>query len=141
MYSIEMGQAGDRARRVRVRRRPRRARDPGPPDWGAVGEVRFAGPPTDYHVSTPAGPLLIREAGPPWTGADPSAGRCSGLPMPRERPPGRKAAETGDLRPFTLLSGPGQYRTCPARRISGAESRPEARIPAGARPPRSEATA
>ena len=50
------------------------------PDWvrldggelrGAVGEVRFAGPPTDYHVSTPAGPLLIREAGPPWTGADP----------------------------------------------------------------------
>lgn len=102
MYSIEMGQAGDRARRVRVRRRPRRARDPGPPDWarldaaelrGAVGEVRFAGPPTDYHVSTPAGPLLIREAGPPWTGADPlrwSLLRPADAPRTPAGPQGRR---------------------------------------------------
>ena len=43
------------------------------PDWarlggdlpGTVGEVRFRGPHTDYHVATPAGTLLIREPGPP----------------------------------------------------------------------------
>ena len=47
------------------------------PDWarlgegdlpGAVTEVRFRGPHTDYHLSTPGGPLLIREAGPPRAG-------------------------------------------------------------------------
>jgi iron(III) transport system ATP-binding protein len=32
---------------------------------GVVRDVRFRGPHTDYHVSTPAGPLLVREAGPP----------------------------------------------------------------------------
>jgi iron(III) transport system permease protein len=50
------------------------------PDWarlgedgagglpGAVTDVRFRGPHTDYHLSTPGGPLLIREAGPPRAG-------------------------------------------------------------------------
>jgi iron(III) transport system ATP-binding protein len=49
------------------------------PDWaclagpgaelpGTITEVRFRGPHTDYHLSTPAGPLLVREAGPPRTG-------------------------------------------------------------------------
>jgi iron(III) transport system ATP-binding protein len=32
---------------------------------GAVTEIRFRGPHTDYHLETPAGTLLIREAGPP----------------------------------------------------------------------------
>jgi ABC-type Fe3+/spermidine/putrescine transport system ATPase subunit len=32
---------------------------------GAITEIRFRGPHTDYHVSTPAGTLLIRAAGPP----------------------------------------------------------------------------
>jgi iron(III) transport system ATP-binding protein len=32
---------------------------------GTITEVRFRGPHTDYHLSTPAGPLLIREPGPP----------------------------------------------------------------------------
>ena len=43
------------------------------PDWAALGgdlpgrvvAVRFAGPHTDYELSTPAGDLLIRESGPP----------------------------------------------------------------------------
>jgi iron(III) transport system ATP-binding protein len=45
------------------------------PDWarlggdgdlpGAITEIRFRGPHTDYYVSTPAGTLLIRETGPP----------------------------------------------------------------------------
>ena len=43
------------------------------PDWaglggdlpGRVAAVRFAGPHTDYELSTPAGDLLIRESGPP----------------------------------------------------------------------------
>ena len=57
------------------------------PDWallgggdlpGVVGEVRFRGPHTDYHVSTPTGTLLIREAGPPRAGPAQSAGPCSG---------------------------------------------------------------
>jgi len=80
------------------------------PDWarldggdlpGVVGEVRFAGPHTDYHVATPAGPLLIREAGPPRAGPGPV--RWSLLRarlMPRERPSGRKAAEPRDLWPL-----------------------------------------
>jgi iron(III) transport system permease protein len=50
------------------------------PDWarlsedglpGTVTDVRFRGPHTDYHLSTPAGPLLIREAGPPRAGPGP----------------------------------------------------------------------
>ena len=50
------------------------------PDWARLGEgglpgtvtdVRFRGPHTDYHLSTPAGPLLIREAGPPRAGPGP----------------------------------------------------------------------
>jgi iron(III) transport system ATP-binding protein len=32
---------------------------------GNLREVRFRGPHTDYHLATPAGPLLIREPGPP----------------------------------------------------------------------------
>jgi iron(III) transport system ATP-binding protein len=32
---------------------------------GTITEVRFRGPHTDYHLTTPAGPLLIREPGPP----------------------------------------------------------------------------
>jgi iron(III) transport system ATP-binding protein len=32
---------------------------------GTITEIRFRGPHTDYHVATPAGTLLIREAGPP----------------------------------------------------------------------------
>jgi iron(III) transport system permease protein len=35
---------------------------------GTVTEVRFRGPHTDYHLATPAGPLLIREPGPPRAG-------------------------------------------------------------------------
>jgi len=66
------------------------------PDWallgggdlpGVVGEVRFRGPHTDYHVSTPTGTLLIREAGPPRAGPGPV--RWSLLRarlMPREHP-------------------------------------------------------
>ena len=38
---------------------------------GAVVEVRFRGPHTDYHVATPAGTLLIREPGPPRAGRGP----------------------------------------------------------------------
>jgi len=38
---------------------------------GAVTEIRFRGPYTDYHLDTPAGPLLIREAGPPRAGCGP----------------------------------------------------------------------
>ena len=80
------------------------------PDWARLAaatcrvsssEVRFRGPHTDYHVATPAGPLLIREAGPPRAGPGPV--RWSLLRarlMPRERPPGRKAAEPGDLWPL-----------------------------------------
>ncbi|HLN71338.1 MAG TPA: ABC transporter ATP-binding protein [Streptosporangiaceae bacterium] len=50
------------------------------PDWarlgdgdlpGSVTEVRFRGPHTDYHLTTPAGPLLIREPGPPRVGPGP----------------------------------------------------------------------
>jgi iron(III) transport system permease protein len=61
------------------------AQDPDPvgpavlvrPDWarldegglpGTVTDVRFRGPHTDYQLSTSAGPLLIREAGPPRAG-------------------------------------------------------------------------
>jgi ABC-type Fe3+/spermidine/putrescine transport system ATPase subunit len=32
---------------------------------GTITEVRFRGPHTDYYLTTPAGPLLIRESGPP----------------------------------------------------------------------------
>jgi iron(III) transport system ATP-binding protein len=32
---------------------------------GTLTEVRFRGPHTDYYLTTPAGPLLIREPGPP----------------------------------------------------------------------------
>ena len=32
---------------------------------GTITEVRFRGPHTDYHLTTPAGPLLIRDPGPP----------------------------------------------------------------------------
>jgi len=54
------GSADDRALLVR-------------PDWAALGgdlpglveEARFRGPHTDYHLATAAGPLLIREPGPP----------------------------------------------------------------------------
>jgi len=43
------------------------------PDWAALGgalpgrvaTVRFSGPRTDYHLDTPAGTVMIREAGPP----------------------------------------------------------------------------
>ncbi len=38
---------------------------------GVITDVRFRGPHTDYHVATPAGPLLIREAGPPRVGPGP----------------------------------------------------------------------
>ena len=78
------------------------------PDWarlggdlpGLVEEVRFRGPHTDYHVGTPAGPLLIREPGPPRAVSGPV--RWSLLRarlMPREHRAGPKAAEPGDLRP------------------------------------------
>ena len=112
LYSIEVGQA-----RATVPGGSAPGADPNSapailvrPDWarldggdlpGVVGEVRFAGPHTDYHVATPAGPLLIREAGPPRAGPGPV--RWSLLRarlMPRERPPGRKAAEPGDLWPL-----------------------------------------
>ena len=50
---------------------------PGPPDVdgdlpGSITDVRFRGPHTDYHLVTPAGPLLIREAGPPRAGPGPA---------------------------------------------------------------------
>ena len=46
------------------------------PDWaglggnrpGKVAAVRFAGPHTDYQLTTPDGDLLIRESGPPRLG-------------------------------------------------------------------------
>ena len=38
---------------------------------GAITEVRFRGPHTDYHLATPAGTLLIREPGPPRTDRGP----------------------------------------------------------------------
>jgi ABC-type Fe3+/spermidine/putrescine transport system ATPase subunit len=49
---------------------------PGDPDGpgelpGAVTEIRFRGPHTDYHLDTPVGPLLIREAGSPRAGCGP----------------------------------------------------------------------
>ena len=50
---------------------------PGRPDVdgdlpGRITDVRFRGPHTDYHLVTPAGPLLIREAGPPRAGRGPA---------------------------------------------------------------------
>ncbi|MGH3288813.1 MAG: ABC transporter ATP-binding protein [Streptosporangiaceae bacterium] len=39
---------------------------------GTITEVRFRGPHTDYHLSTPAGPLLIREPGPPRAAPGPA---------------------------------------------------------------------
>ena len=50
---------------------------PGRPDAGgdlpgSITDVRFRGPHTDYHLATPAGPLLIREAGPPRAGPGPA---------------------------------------------------------------------
>jgi len=44
--------------------RPHWAR-PGGPLTGVVNAVRYRGPHTDYHVSTPEGSVLIREDGPP----------------------------------------------------------------------------
>jgi ABC-type phosphonate transport system ATPase subunit len=38
---------------------------------GFVAPLRFRGPHTDYHVTTPAGTLLIREAGPPRAACGP----------------------------------------------------------------------
>ena len=79
------------------------------PDWarlgggdlpGAVTEIRFRGPHTDYHVATPAGTLLIREAGPPRAGCGPV--RWSLLRarlMPREYPAGPRTADPRDLWP------------------------------------------
>jgi ABC-type Fe3+/spermidine/putrescine transport system ATPase subunit len=64
------------------------------PDWarlgegglpGTVTEVRFRGPHTDYHLTTPAGPLLIREPGPPRAGPGPV---CWSLTRLRLLPPG-----------------------------------------------------
>jgi iron(III) transport system ATP-binding protein len=58
------------------------------PDWarldqgdlpGTITEVRFRGPHTDYHLSTPGGPLLVREGGPPRAG--PGAVRWSLLQL------------------------------------------------------------
>lgn len=53
-----------------------RLASPGRPDGaclsGAVTEVRFRGPHTDYHLATPAGTLLIREPGPPRTDCGPA---------------------------------------------------------------------
>jgi ABC-type sugar transport system ATPase subunit len=48
----------------------------GPP--GVVGEIRVRGPHADYHGRPPAGPLLIREAGPPGPAQARSADRCCG---------------------------------------------------------------
>ena len=50
---------------------------PGRPDVdgdlpGSITDVRFRGPHTDYHLATPAGPLLIREPGPPRAGRGPA---------------------------------------------------------------------
>jgi iron(III) transport system ATP-binding protein len=84
-YEIEVGQA-------HVTVPGTAAPDGGPailvrPDWGRLGgpaepdaggdlpgtvtQVRFRGPHTDYHLDTPAGPLLIREGGPPRAGPGP----------------------------------------------------------------------
>jgi ABC-type Fe3+/spermidine/putrescine transport system ATPase subunit len=38
---------------------------------GTITQVRFRGPHTDYHLTTPAGPLLIREPGPPHAAPGP----------------------------------------------------------------------
>ena len=56
---------------------------------GAITEVRFRGPHTDYHVATPAGTLLVREAGPPRAGCGPVRWTLlRARLMPRERPGG-----------------------------------------------------
>ncbi|HKT04784.1 MAG TPA: TOBE domain-containing protein, partial [Rugosimonospora sp.] len=46
------------------------------PDWaglggelpGEVAAVRYQGPHTDHHISTPAGTVVVREPGPPRAG-------------------------------------------------------------------------
>ena len=38
---------------------------------GTITEIRFRGPHTDYYVATPAGTVLIREAGPPHADCGP----------------------------------------------------------------------
>jgi ABC-type Fe3+/spermidine/putrescine transport system ATPase subunit len=50
------------------------ARHPGADDDlpGRITGIRFRGPHTDYHLATPAGPLLVREAGPPRAGLGPA---------------------------------------------------------------------
>ena len=115
-YTIEVGEArvtvpgGVAPGAVAAAPGPARPRPhPGPARLGPArrrsarpssSEVRFRGPHTDYHVGTPAGPLLIREPGPPRAGSGPV--RWSLLRarlMPREHPAGPKAAEPGDLRP------------------------------------------
>ncbi len=95
----EKRRPGRSGRRLPGGRGPGRAGHPGPdepgpptapgasttilvrPDWarlggdlpGALDEVRFRGPHTDYHLTTPAGPLLIREAGPPRAAPGPAS--------------------------------------------------------------------
>jgi ABC-type Fe3+/spermidine/putrescine transport system ATPase subunit len=68
---------------------PARDRPDGDGDLpGVIREVRFRGPHTDYHIVTPAGTVLVREAGPPRAGCGPV--RWSLLRarlMPREHPP------------------------------------------------------
>ncbi len=84
-YTIEIG---DTSTTVPATVAPGVAPGPGPappavlvrPDWarlggdlpGALGEVRFRGPHTDYLLATPAGTLLIREPGPPRAAPGPA---------------------------------------------------------------------
>ena len=109
---IEVGQA-----RATVPAAPAPGADPAAPailvrpDWarldapdgvgglpGVVAEIRFRGPHTDYHLSTPAGPLLIREAGPPRAGRGPARWSLHRVRlMPRDHP-GAPGADDGNRR-------------------------------------------
>ncbi len=63
---------------------------------GVIADVRFRGPHTDYHLSTPAGTLLIREAGPPQAGCGPVRWRLlRARLMPRDQPPAQPGPARG----------------------------------------------
>ncbi len=74
---------------------PSRPHHPASPDDpadlpGTITEVRFRGPHTDYHLATPAGPLLIREPGPPRAAPGPVRWSLLRLRLlPRASAPGR----------------------------------------------------
>ena len=98
---------------------------------GGITDVRFRGPHTDYHVATPAGPLLIREAGPPRVGPGPVRWSLLRVRLMRDstRPhdPVRRCATRTSISPpcarWTALPEPVWIRPRPA----GPFQRPEQR--------------